>query len=161
MATPPRPPQALYESLWWAFTLLLAALVLAPIYTQLPDFPFFLPNLVYIVVAITLTRYLFLLRISWLRDLLTLQGFLSLALVPLIFWMVENFNAFVIFFDEEGPDVLIRQFAPGTGEVLNNYLRTEFRFFGIWAIVASVLMPFRLIYNGWARYLKVRAGRPR
>lgn len=146
---------ALFELTWWAFALVLACLVVLPIYSTLPDFPFFLPNFIYVVVAVTLTRYLFLLHVSWLRDRLILQGLVALLLVPLIFYMVSNFNAFIIFFDERGPDVLIRGLEPETGSTIDRYVKAEYRFFAIWAVVAAIVTPFRLVYNAWARY---RAG---
>ena len=145
----------LFELTWWAFALVLACLVVLPIYSTLPDFPFFLPNFIYVVVAVTLTRYLFLLHVSWLRDRLILQGLVALLLVPLIFYTVSNFNAFIIFFDERGPDVLIRGLEPDTGSTIDRYVKAEYRFFAIWAVVAAIVTPFRLIYNAWARY---RAG---
>ncbi|MEM1359702.1 MAG: hypothetical protein AAGF89_15975 [Bacteroidota bacterium] len=144
--------QISYELLWWTFTLVLAALILAPIYTQLPEFPFYFPNFVYVVVAITLTRYLFFLKISWLRDRLAVQGGFSILLIPLIFWMVQHFNAFITYFDEEGPDVLIKSLPADIGEVMNAYLHAEYRFFGTWAIIAAIITPFRLLYNVWMRY---------
>ncbi len=150
--TLPKANLAVYELTWWAFTLVLAGLVLLPIYSQLPNFPFYAPNFVYILVAITLTRYLFFLNISWLRDHLLVQGGLSILLILLIFWMVQNFNSFIIFFDEQGPDVLIKHLDKKTGSILNSYLKTEYRFFGVWAVVAAIITPFRLLYNVWKRY---------
>jgi len=145
----------LYELLWWAFTLILAGLMLLPIYTQTPDFPFFAANAVYIIVAITLTRYFFFLKISWLRDRLLVQGILSLLLIPLIFWMVQYFNAFIHFFDAYGPDVLVDGLAKKTANIMKGYIEIEYRFFGVWAIVSALLIPPRMIYNVWGRY---RAG---
>ena len=107
--------QATFELLWWVFTFVVAALVVAPVYTQVPDFPFYLPNFVYIVVAITVTRYLFFLDISWLRDKLILQAAISLAVIPLIFWMGQWFNYFIIFFDENGPDIRVKHLPDGRG----------------------------------------------
>lgn len=146
---------ALYELIWWAFTLVLACLVLLPIYTKLPDFPFYVPNFAYVVVAITLTRYLFFLKISWLRDHLVIQAAASILLIILIFWMIQSFNSFITFFDEEGPDILVKHLAKDTAGIMNTYLKTEYRFFGIWAITAALLTPPRFLYNVWTRY---RAG---
>lgn len=155
MAKSNRLNQASYETLWWAFTLVLAALILAPVYNHIPDFPFFFPNFMYVVVAITLTRYLFFLKITWLRDHLAWQAGLSIFLLPLIFWMGSYFNYFVTYLDEQNPDVFIKHLPEETAEVMNLYLNTEYKFFAIWAIAAAVVMPFRLLYNVWVRY---RAG---
>jgi hypothetical protein len=142
----------LYEFIWWAFTLVLAGLVLLPIYTQLPGFEHLVPNFLYILVAITLTRYLFFLDISWLRDHLLVQGAFSILLLPAIFAMVQYLNSFILFFDEQGPDVLIQHLDKRTGDIMNSFLKAEYRFFSIWAIVAATVMPFRLLYNVWKRY---------
>lgn len=145
----------LYELIWWAFTLVLACLVLVPVYTQLPGFPYMVANFVNVVVAITLTRYLFFLKLSWLRDHLLIQGALSILLLPLIFWMVQYFNSFIRFFDEQGPDVLTRGMDGELASIMNSYLHAEYRFFAVWAIMAALIMPLRLLYNVWVRY---RAG---
>lgn len=152
MATSNRITKASYELIWWVFTFVLAALVIAPIYTQIPEFPFFLPNFIYVVVAITLTRYMFFLKISWLRDHLLVQGALSIALIPLIFWMVQAFNGFIIHFDEQGPDVLVKHLPEEVADIMDTYMHGEYRFFGVWAVVASLLTPFRMLYNVWDRY---------
>lgn len=145
----------LYELFWWAFTLVLTGLMLLPIYTELPGFPFLTANAVYIIVAITLTRYFFFLRISWLRDHLLVQGALSLLLIPLIFWMVQYFNSFIRFFDDNGQDILVQNLSRDTAGIMKGYLQAEFRFFGVWAIIVALLTPFRMLYNVWIRY---RAG---
>ena len=143
------------ELVWWLFTLLLATLVILPLYTTLLEFPFYVPNFVYVVVAVTLTRYLFFLHISWLRDRLFLQGAIIMALIPLLFYMGQRFQNFIIYFDEQGPDVLHRYLDPSIGPAMTQYVHAEYRFFGIWAMTAAVITPFRFLYNIWVRY---RAG---
>lgn len=155
MAETQRLPQATYELLWWAFTIVLAALVLAPVYANIPDFPFFLPNFVFVVVAITLTRYLFFLKITWLRDHLAWQAGLSILLLPLIFWMGQYFNLFVTYLDEKNPDVFIKHLPEAKAEIMSIYLNNEYKLFAFWAIAAGLIMPLRLLYNVWVRY---RAG---
>ena len=144
--------QLTFELTWWAFTFVLAGLVLLPIYSTVPAFPYFVPNLIYVVVAVTLTRYLFLLDISWLRDRLYLQGAIVFVLIPLIFYMIQQFNAFIIYFDEQGPDILVKSLEPATAKIMDNYLHAEYRFFGVWAVVAAIITPFRIIWNVFKRY---------
>ena len=144
----------LYEFIWWAFTLVLAGLVLLPIYSQLSGFPYFVSNFIFVVVAITLTRYLFFLDISWLRDHLVVQATFSILLLPLVFWMVQSLNGFITFFDEQGPDVLVKHLDKDLGEILNSYLKTEYRFFGIWAVIASLTLPLRVLYNRRKRHAR-------
>lgn len=150
-----RTATALFELTWWAFALVLAGIVLLPIYGSVPNFPFFLPNFIYVIVAVTLTRYIFLLKVSWLRDRLLVQAAMVILCIPLIFYMVQAFNSFIIYFDERGPDFLVRSLDPEIGPTLDRYMHAEYRFFGVWAIMVAAVTPFRLIYNAWARY---RAG---
>ena len=152
MVTSARRAQLILEASWWGFALILAALVVLPIYGQVPDYPFLVPNFVFVVVAITLTRYLFFLHISWLRDRLLLQGAVIIVLIPLVFWMVQCFNEFITYLDEEGPDVLVRHLERDWGRVMNTYIQGQYRFFGVWAVVAAFVTPFRLLYNIWVRY---------
>ena len=152
MALPNKPSPLLYEVIWLGFAVVLAGLVLLPIYGKFPDFPFFTANFVYVLVAVTITRYLFLLDVSWLRDRLATQGAISLLLIPLIFWMVQYLNYFITYFDEQGPDVLTKHMDRDVAKLYLGYLHQEYRFFGVWAVIAALLLPFRLLYNVWVRY---------
>ena len=63
-------------------------------------------------------------------------------------------NYFRTHLDNYGPDVWIENIDPATGKPLMNYLHTEYNFFGIWAIIAGVILPFRFIYQVWSDYIK-------
>lgn len=135
--------------------MVLAGLVLLPLYSTVPQFPFFLSNFIYVVAAITFTRYLFFLHLSWLRDRLLVQAAIIVVVFPLVFYMVQEFNAFITFFDEEGPDILVKTLERDLRRTIDGYMHAEFRFFGVWAVLAAAITPFRFIYNIWVRY---RAG---
>ena len=143
-----------YELLWWAFTLVLAALIISPVYLYLPDFPYLLPNLIFVVAAVTFTRYLFLLRLSWLNQRHVWMALVVFMAIPIIFYMGQYLNYFRTHLDNYGPDVWIENIDPATGKPLMNYLQTEYNFFGIWAIIAGVILPFRFIYQVWSDYIK-------
>lgn len=151
MPTGKRTGLVVFELGWWAFAILLACLVVLPIYTTVPRFPFFLPNIIYVVVAVTLTRLIFLLHVSWLREKLLVQAAIAFAVIPLIFYMVQELNAFITYFDERGPDVLIKGLEAEVGRTIDRYMHAEYRFFAVWAVIAGVITPFRLVYNAWVR----------
>lgn len=143
------------EFVWWIFAFILAVLVILPIYfNHIPFTPFYLPNIVYVVVAITLTRIIFFLPISWLRDRFYLQGVLAFLMIPLVFWMVWKMNTYTTYLDNRGPDVLVLHLSEQSANAMNAYMSSEYFFFGIWAVVAAVILPFRVIYNVWSRYIK-------
>ena len=56
------------EMIWWLVTALVIAIILVPIYVNIPYFEFYLFNITYIVVFITFSRYVFLIKYSWIKD---------------------------------------------------------------------------------------------
>lgn len=144
--------QLILEICWWAFTAVLTILVLLPIRNQIPQFPFFVYNGVAVVVAITMTRYLFSLHINWMRRLFMVQGFLIFLMIPTLFYIGQGLNAYITYLDNNGPDVLINHLSLESGQQMKSYLNSEYYFFGVWAIIAGVIFPFRVIYHIWKNY---------
>ncbi len=140
------------ELLWWVFTFVLTALVLLPIYDRQIVFPFYTYNAVFVIAAVSLTRYLFLLNISWLRRRFVLQAALVFVLIPLLFFMGQGLNEFITYLDNEGPDHFVRHLPASYATAMNTYLRSEYFFFGVWAIVAGLLLPFRVFHHVWKHY---------
>ncbi|MGB3547260.1 MAG: hypothetical protein WBA17_09815 [Saprospiraceae bacterium] len=148
-ATNPDARRFTLEIIWLIFTALLIVLLLLPVHLYLPAFPYLLPNAVAIFSAITLTRYLFQLDISWLGNRQGAKIVLVFLLLPLVFYLVQYINYFQLFFDERGPDVLIADLEPVWGKSLDDYLKTEFLFFSVWAVIAGAILPVRLIMHIW------------
>lgn len=144
----------LLELTWWLFTFVLTALVLLPIKSKGIDFPFYLYNTVYVLAAVTLTRYLFFLNLSWIKDRFYFQAGIVFLLIPLVFMMGQGLNEFITYQDNYGPDVLINGLSDQAAGAINAYMKTEYFLFGVWAIAAGVLLPFRILVNVWKRYLK-------
>lgn len=140
------------EMIWWAFTLVLTALVLLPIYSYRVDFPFYVYNTAFLIVAITITRYIFSLHMNWIRDRFLLQGVLSFLMIPTAFLLGQGLNEYITYLDNNGPDALIRQLSAADGLRMSAYLNSEYFFFGIWSVIAAIVLPFRVIYRVWTRY---------
>lgn len=141
------------EIIWWLFTLVLATLVLLPIKSQGINFPFYAYNMVYVIATVTLTRYLFFLNLSWLKDRFVAQAGLIFMLIPLLFMMGQGLNEFITYQDNNGPDVLIKGLTSESANAMNAYIKSEYFFFGTWAMVAGLILPFRILVNVWRRYL--------
>ena len=145
------------EIIWWLFTLVLAALVLLPIKSKGINFPFYTYNAVFVVAAVTLTRYLFFLNLSWLKDRFVFQAGLIFVLIPLLFIMGQGLNEFITYQDNNGPDVLIRALKSTSAGALNAYIKSEYFFFGTWAMTAGLILPFRIVINVWRRYMLLKS----
>lgn len=144
--------QITLEIIWWAFTLVLTALVLLPIYSKAIPFPFYTYNAVFVIVAITVTRYIFTLKINWMRDRFLIQGAFCFVMIPTIFLMGQGLNEYITYLDNNGPDVMIAHLPLESGQAMKAYLNSEYYFFGVWGILAGIILPFRVIYRVWTRY---------
>ena len=141
--------KAQLELYFWIFTIVATAAVLLPILTAAPGYPFTFVNIVYVVVAITMTRYIFLLRHTFLAKQQSLKVVVFFLCIPLVFYLVQELNYFQTFLDEEGPEAVIGQLAYTEQQKLLTYIRSELLLFGVMAIISSVLLPFRLIISVW------------
>ncbi|MEL7377791.1 MAG: hypothetical protein AAFN65_12600, partial [Bacteroidota bacterium] len=73
----------------------------------------------------------------------------------------QYLNYFTTTLDNEGPDIWVKDMPLDRGKAFMNYLETEYYLFGVWAILAGIVMPFRFIYQIWKDHIKkqgVRGG---
>jgi len=141
--------KAQLELYFWILTAVVATGVLLPILTRLPDYPFFFANIVYIVVAITMTRYLFLLRHTFLARQQTLKVVLFFLFIPLVFYLVQELNYFQTFLDEEGPEAIVGRLPFDQRESMLTYIRSEMILFGVASVISTVVLGFRLLLSVW------------
>ena len=141
--------KALLEILFWAFTALVAAIVLLPIINEVEGYPFFCINVVYIVTAITVTRYLFLLPHTFLAHRQVLKIALVFLCIPFVFYLIQELNHFQVFIDEEGLDALVGNLPYRRRNNMVDYIRSQMILFATGSIISSVAFPFRLIVSVW------------
>ncbi|MEN0005332.1 MAG: hypothetical protein AAF798_14360 [Bacteroidota bacterium] len=137
------------ELIWWVVTLIFVFAIIYPIYTTLDNYPFYLINVVYIVVFITLARYIFLLRYTILANNQTLKIILVFLCIPLVFYLVQELNAFQTYIDEEGIDALVGNLPFDQKDNMVNYIRSQMLLFGTGSIICGVLFPFRMTISVW------------
>ena len=141
--------KALLEILFWAFTALVAAIVLLPIINEVEGYPFYFINVVYIVTAITVTRYLFLLPHTFLAHRQVLKIALVFLCIPFVFYLIQELNHFQVFIDEEGLDALVGNLPYRRRNNMVDYIRSQMILFATGSIISSVAFPFRLIVSVW------------
>ncbi len=135
------------EIIWWIVTIILAIAVLLPIYFSVVNYPFWNVNIIYIVVFVTFTRYIFFLKHTFLANIEYLKVLLIFLCFPLIFYLIQELNTFQTFLDEEGAGAIVGNDDPNSGMI--NYVRSEFLLFGVGSVIASIVFPFRLILSVW------------
>lgn len=140
------------ELLWWLITAIVAAGVLYPIWKEFRDYTLLLPNLIFIVVFITLTRYMFLLPYTFLASRQVLKVALMFLCIPLIFLLIEQLVFFRTIADEDGWDEILPGVDMEFHSRLIGYVRSEMLFFGIGSIISSIVFPFQMIVSVWRKH---------
>lgn len=145
------------EILFWLFTLILFIVFAYPIYKTGAPFPFYLMLGLFIVVFVTLTRYIFLMKYTFLAFNKWAKAVLIAVSIPFIFFLIGELNTFQTFYDEEGLDQFFR-FLPLIERLdLQKYIRAIMLFFGTGAIIAAIIFPFRLMMSIWRNFNRARS----
>ena len=137
------------ELVWWIFTALLAFAILFPIINSISDYPFLTINAIFIIVFITSTRYIFLLKHTFLARQQAFKAIVIVISIPLVFYLVSQLNYFQTFLDEEGVEPIIKGLGYKQGQQMAGYIRNEMLLFGVGSLIASVLLPFRMMISIW------------
>lgn len=140
------------ELIWWLSTCFLVALILFPIYTREIAYPFYPYNVTAIVAFLTFTRYIFLLRLTPFARNQWIKAALIFLLIPVLFFIGQGINYFQTYLDDNGPELLVGLLPKAEQESVLNYIRSQMLFFGVGAIVAGAIIPFRMIVSIWRQY---------
>ena len=141
--------QLLLELVWWIVTALVAVAVIFPIVNNLTSYPFLISNVVFIAVFITLTRYVFLLKHTFLARAQVIKVIITLISVPFIFMLIEGLSNFQNYLYEEGLDKFLPLMKIENQKGMINYIKSEMIFFGTGAIIVAILFPFRMTLSVW------------
>jgi hypothetical protein len=137
------------EMIWWLATALLCLLILFPILQKTSQYPFTLINVLFVVVFVTLFRYIFSLKYTWLARRQYLKIALVFLCIPLVFNMINNLNYFVTHIDDFSYEAYLGHLEPEVRKKLEIYIRSEMLLFGVGSIIMSALFPFRLVVSVW------------
>ncbi len=137
------------ELIWWIFTLILIIGILYPITSKLNDYPFLMISIIFIIVFITFTRYVFLLKHTFIAKKQLLKIVLAILCLPISIYLVDRINNFQTFIDEQGFKGVVGDLPFEQQESMMNYIRSLLVFFGVGAVIATVAFAIRLIVSVW------------
>jgi len=137
------------ELIWWLVTILLVAAIIYPILKYTDDYPFLALNIIYIVVFITFSRYIFLLRFTVLANAHLVKVAIILISVPIVAYLISGINFFQTYIDENGMDSFLSSGSSVSQEQISNFIRNELILFGVGSVMAAILLPFRLVVSLW------------
>ena len=138
------------EAIWWLVTAVILALVMAPIFFNIgANYPFYIPNILFIVVFVTFTRYIFLLKYSLFSHTTWIKAVLVFLPIPIFLYFIDAMYDFQRFLDEEGMISVMGSLSADTQYQLAKYVQYENLFFGTGAILTCILFPMRMIVSMW------------
>lgn len=140
------------ELVWWVVTLVVAATIIFPIWSDMPDFPFFSTNFIFVISMITLTRYIFLLEHTFMARWLIFKIALIFLAIPIVFLLVQEVNYFQTYLDENGFEPFIKNVTATQQRSLATYVQSEMLFFGVGSVIAGLALPIRMLISVWRQY---------
>ena len=137
------------ELIWWAVTAIVIVGTLFPIYRVIDGYPFLLANISFIVIFITLTRYIFLLKHTFLAKRQRLKVVLLFLCIPLAFYLIDQINHFRAFLDEDKFEPFVENLPILTRSRILQYITAEYLFFSVGALISTIVFPFRMLISVW------------
>lgn len=130
-------------------TLVLLVFILFPVAEYYGEgYRFYTSNILFIIVFLTYTRYIFLLKYTFLADLKWFKVVLVFLSIPLILYGVDRLLEFQSYLDEVG-FVDISGNDIDEASKMATYTKSQYVFFNSAALIVLVIMPFRMIMSVW------------
>lgn len=139
----------LLEFVWWSVTAIVAWAILYPIHKAMYVWPFQWWNVFFIVALITLTRYIFLLKHTFLAKNQVLKVVFILLMFPLTFALINGLHGFMNFIEEKTWASLTGHLPPLDKKEIENYIWNQMLFFGAGSIIAAPVFAGRLLLSVW------------
>lgn len=137
------------EIIWWIITALVIILVMFPIWSEVgTSFRYNNSNIMSVFIFMVNTRLLFLLRHTYISNNALMKIIFVLLSIPLFVYFMDRINEFQTFVDENGDTALLPTYDASVAS-LTKYIRYEYLFFAVAAIMTVVMIPFRMILSLW------------
>ncbi len=139
----------LFELVWLVITIVFMLLVILPFLINEISFPLLMTNIFWVLLSITLTRYIFQLKYTWLARKNLVKALLSVLCIPLFIWSLDQMYEFQSYNDEIGLQSLVTNLEPDIQSSYIQYIRSEYIFFGTLMIILCFAFPLRMIISVW------------
>ncbi len=137
------------ESLWWIITAIIVVLIILPIVLYTPDYRFILSNILFVIAAVTWTRYIFLWSTHPLARNRPFRYVLLVICIPTIIYSIGALNDFQIFVDDYGLTPFVEHLHLDRQRSMTKYIKNEYVFFGVACVISSLALPIRLLISKW------------
>ncbi|MEN0048746.1 MAG: hypothetical protein AAF806_16915 [Bacteroidota bacterium] len=136
------------EIFWWIITGIITLAILFPMISA-GKYEFTWPNAILVAAFVTITRYMFLLKNTFLSPLQYVKAAMILLAPIIAFLLIGEINKFQTFLDEYGWEAVISNEAAVKKEGLSKYIYSEMLFFGVGSVIGAFLLPIRMVVSIW------------
>jgi len=138
------------ELIFWLITLVIVSIVLLPIFQYYgTEYPFYIENIPMIIVFLTYTRYIFLLKYAPFSKNKLVKLFFIFLSIPLFFIFMDSLFDFQRYLDEVGFVGISKGNDADYAASMARYSRYQFIFFGTGAIFVLFVIPIRMVVSIW------------
>lgn len=152
--------KALMELLWWLVTAIITWVIVKPLWSGFVIHDFIYELILFVVVFITYSRYVFGLKYTFLAYFQPMKFALIFLTIPFGFYLIQLFFGYKDFLEKqnEGMVEFDTYFREGLSfnehYQLLEYLSSMYNFFALSAIIIVIIAPFRLLISYWRVYNK-------
>jgi len=138
------------ELVWWIASAIIVVLFLLPIINFVGErYPFYQPNIFFILLFVTFTRYIFLLKHTLIAHSKWIKLVLVFLPIPLFLYSIDALFNFQDFLDKGDHIKMLSHLLPDTAMNISKYIKYQFIFFGTGSILVLFLLPIRMIISIW------------
>lgn len=138
-----------FELLWWLVTAIIVVAVLYPIHKAMYVWPFQGWNIIFVVTLITLTRYIFLLKHTFVAKRQVLKVVLILLMFPATFALISGLNQFMLYIEEQTWEPLTGHLPAADKASIEDYIWGQMLFFGAGSVLSAPIFAARLFLSIW------------
>lgn len=139
--------------MWWIFTILVIVIILMPIYKITGnDYPYYVPNAIFIAVFITFTRWIFFLRHTFFAKMRWVKLLLIFLPIPIFFYAMDVLYDFQNLLDATGFELVLKGVDTDLYIKMLRYIQYQFIFFGSATMIVLILLPIRMLISIWRVY---------
>jgi len=140
----------LLELIWWIATIIIVVLFILPIYNTVGDkYVFYIQNIFFIVLFITFTRYIFLLKYTFLANNKKLKVALVFIPIILFFYAIDSLFDFQDYIDRQEHIEMLNHLTPDRAMEISKYIKYQFLFFGTGGMMVIFMLPIKMIVSVW------------
>jgi len=140
--------------LWLIFTILLISVVLWPIYSNNINYQFYFNNILFIVVAVYFFRYIFRIKHTLIENKLLVKLIIMPLGIVMAIYTYMAMNDFIDYYQSFGIYKSLEKFDLDKQYFLGDYIQNQYLFFGVAALVSSIIIPIRMLISVFRVYNK-------